>query len=278
MKRLIIISSILLLSSCMKNFNPDTDSELGTVMLSVDLMPTFEEFKSTDLGSMNLRVRAYCYGEDGLLKKNLSCSPADFNDKVAFEFRHLQKEHEYRFMVFADFYSTDASGSEEDIWFHLLTGSQESFHIKRVSGSNGFYDIIGTASMTHMLKDPKAEITMPLQHAGVPCRIVFTNPQELTEIYHSYTGSAVISPTGNEKYSQTANFFQTYTVTGQSDPIGFNHYIIPDKTGKSAIEYKLTYINGTDAAQDTKEIDVTAGVPVVIEINCLNGEMTCTNI
>lgn len=276
MKRLFIILSAMLLASCMKNFDPETDSKLGRVTISIDLMPVYDDIKVLEEDpDARLRVRAYCYGEDGLLKFGQSCSRTDFKGKVEFEFRHLTKGKEYRFLVFADTYRIEEDGSEIDRWFHLQTGSINSIHIARVEGSRGYYDILGTAKGAHRLDDSRGHMALTMQHTGVPSLIVFTNAPAGTEIYHSYTGRAYFSPSGNENYDTSYTFYQTDRVSEGYNSIYYHHYIIPNITGKSTLVYKVTF-NGEEPAQYSQEIDVTAGKPLQIEINCLNGELKCT--
>lgn len=276
MKRIFIILSAMLLAACMKNFDPETDSNLGSVVLSVDLMPVFKDVKVLEEDpDARLRIRAYCYGEDGLLKSNQSCIRTNFNEMVEFEFRHLTKGEEYRLLVFADFFWINEDGSETDCWFHLLTGSINSIHIDRVEGSYGYYDILGMATGAYRLNDSRGHLALAMQHTGTPCIIAFTNAPAGTEIYHAYTGRAMVSPSGNDKYDTSYTFYQTDTVPNGYDSIEFYHYIIPNVTGKSRLDYKVTF-NGKEPAQYSHEINVTAGKQLQIEINCLNGELKCT--
>ena len=227
MKRIFIILSAMLLAACMKNFDPETDSNLGSVVLSVDLMPVFKDVKVLEEDpDARLRIRAYCYGEDGLLKSNQSCIRTNFNEMVEFEFRHLTKGEEYRLLVFADFFWINEDGSETDCWFHLLTGSTNSFHVDRVEGSYGYYDILGMATGAYRLNDSRGHLALAMQHTGTPCIIAFTNAPAGTEIYHSYTGRAMVSPSGNDKYDTSYTFYQTYLVPEGYDSIEFYHYII----------------------------------------------------
>lgn len=279
MKNVVLIFLVFVFTACMENFDPEKDSNIGTIELVVDLAPVFSDIiEISDFDTRRIRVRAYCYSDEGLLKETQSYSTVDIHSPITFRFRHLEKGCEYKFLAFADLYEVDEHGSEVDCWFHLLTGSMDSFYINRVNWVESFTDIIGMAQTSCFHDKVKSEQHIPLCHAGTLCHVVFTGLENAIELYHSYTGLSKFSPTGNEKYISSATYSVTETVLDTLESVQDYYYIITDTSGETTLRYRMTLRDGSEPIEYSNTIVLTAGKKVRLEINCLNGELKCTDI
>ena len=286
MKRVILIFIVLAVSACMPDFNPE-ESEVAGTTLYVDLMPVIRDVMMIDevffeggripdeyAGMARLRVRTYCYDNEGRLVEKQSSSHTDFNKPATFKFANLKKSTEYRFVAVADFYIMRSYNEENDIWFHILTGSPETMYFKRVEGSYGNFDIIGYASgRSH---PSNSEVTLSLVHLGTSCQIEFLNAGEVTRIYNEYTGLSAFSPIGDRTKDTESYFYWTNVLEEPYDSLYNGIYIIPPASGTSKLTFRITRSDLEEPLNTSAIIDLIPGNHLKIQINCQDGQILCT--
>lgn len=287
---LIILMSALAAASCMKNFDPATESETDHVYIAVDVMPAtsgLPYYDTDDLmaGGMlpeeyrdmaKMRITVYCYDNEGnfVEKQIVRCS--SFKDKTTFRFSHLLKEDQYIFLATAEFFRAAEAGGETDTWYPMLQGTLESFHFERNYGPGGMFDFICCASD---IAFPEGQvIDLELEHLGTYCYLIYEQCENVEEIYSEYTGMYVFSPTGNDEYYTVARFYETsYFEEDEYYSSHRSQYIIPTAEGTTEMSFRFKYHDPAKAPLEcSKSINIADKVPLQIRINCQSGEITCT--
>lgn len=282
----LILLSAIMMASCMKNFDPETESDTSVISLEVDAMPivTGLPFYGTDdlikdgeipdeyKEIAKMRLTAYCYDREGKLVMKQSVSRSSVKEKVMFKFDHLNKKEEYTFVATGEFFELGEHGTEIDFWYPMLTGTMESFHLERTIGPGGMFDLFGCALTSAR---PQAQtVGLSLEHAGTYCHLTYEGCGNVSEIHISYSGLYMFSPTGNEKYCGLGDFYNTMQ-TG-SDILHQCLYIIPGNDGMTTLKCSISYKDGNaDPLECNSTFHIEDKKPKQIKINCQNGTITC---
>lgn len=271
MRKLFLITASVLLTACMKNFSPDEAKTAG-VTLRVNIPVQEDNIHDMDSENYNLSVSAYCYDDSGNIVERKNADPTYHDSFLDFRFIHLDKSKEYSFLLIADFYFSGDHDSKEKIWFHLLTGSLESFHIRRVTGSRYFYDTIKAGYTTTHPDNSMIDIT--LSDLGVPCNFTYNEAEHLTAAEYTFTGLYQFSPIGNNRHDYSTWYKNSYLIDTVEDTRYDYLYIIPDESQQSEFTVKLYTSASENPIESSVILDLSKRKPLDIKINCSNGEIT----
>lgn len=139
---------VTLTSSCIGNFNYETDSDLEYISLCIDF-PTmsalhnyngdlyFPDRAIPESNGVKIRIRAYCYNSTGKLVSSSEITTLKFENNTM-RLERLPADSTYKVLVTADMLN---DGNE--IWHHFNTGQIENFSVEHSWSPYFEQDVIG---------------------------------------------------------------------------------------------------------------------------------------
>ncbi len=283
-----ILFLLLFTCSCMRNFDPVTDSDVASYVFDVDVTPMLENIRDWKTGIpifengripeqyvdfTRLSISIYCYAkDDGKLVGTAQTAVCDFSSPVRLEIPHLSKAAEYSVIATAGFVYVDEYGSMTDRWHSAVTGSYSTFHFQRDTGPSQLSDVLGAVSCD--VKYQSGPVWIRIPGLGKECVLHFYDCDLFPKIQLKYLQPLAFSP-----FVQDFDIVEAWLYTDLLPDKGvtdyyFYVYFIPYAGNSLSLEYTF-YSSGSDERGITYDssVDVSDMDGCEIVIDCKDGQV-----
>ncbi len=283
MRRLFIF--IFLLTASCANFNPETDSDLGSIKLNIDArsfltavvdpnndQPYFSDGRipESHSGVAMFRLSVCCYEEDtGNLVDRLVSYHEDFSRDIAVEIPYLSKKDGFRVLILADFVGIDDYGDPYYIYEHV---NYKNYNTYSYTSVDYFYEFNAIGEYLAVMKPSKDVYDVRIVGKGIFCLVLFTNGANTKSVHLDLDTKLRNSPSGNPELETKGQYVQDWEL-GSSKGKYNVFYIIP-VDGWSVLNYSIDHGDGQNPEEHSYPIDLSQYTGMMsIAVDCETEEI-----